>query len=79
MDGQDKHARVRRRTDDDEVVYHKDEDGEDVEAGGSTRLPQARMNWGRREPQPKERQVSAIMIIFLRSLAHLVRCVQCSQ
>jgi len=46
MEGQDKHARARRRTEDDEdedeVVYHEGEDGEDVEAGGSTQPSQTR-------------------------------------
>ena len=48
VEGQDKHARAKRRTDDDEdededeVVYHEGEDGEDVEAGGNTQPSQAR-------------------------------------
>ena len=47
-EGQDKNARARRRTeddeeeDDDEVVCHEGEEGEDVEAGGSTQPSQMR-------------------------------------
>ena len=47
VEGQDKHARVRRRSDDEveeeeggEVVYHEGWDGEEVEAGGSTQPSQ---------------------------------------
>ena len=115
VDGQDKHARARtrRRTDDDEdedgdgVVCHEDEDGEDVEAGGSTRPPRTRVKGEERtaaevkasakakgkgkargesnvmdedEEEKEEADAeSAIMFIFLRSLAHLVWRVQCSQ
>lgn len=45
VEGQDKHARVRRRSDDDEdededEVVYQDEDGDDAEAGGGTQPSQ---------------------------------------
>ena len=50
VEGQDKYATARRRTDDDdkdEVVYYEGEDGEDVEAGGSTQPSQAKKEKGK--------------------------------